>query len=115
MNKKREKPKKPFLDMVAESDPEMAEIVEEMKRDEAAGKLRYPPWSHRECRDWRDAWLYSFGRASLHPSDFMKLENGKVTCVVWIGKNFNDDVVGVVENIAERLGPDRDIAELRLI
>ncbi len=109
------KQKKSFLDMVAESDPEMAEIVAGMKRDEAAGILRYAPWSYRECRDWRDTWLYSFRRADLHPTDFVRLEDGKVTCVVWIGRDFNDRLVGVLEKIAGRLGADHDLTELRLI
>lgn len=109
------KQKKPFLDMVAESDPEMAEIVGEMNRDEAAGTLRYAPSSHRECRDWRDAWPYSFRRGDLHPTDAIRLEDGKVSCVVWLGRHFNDKLVRVMERIAGRLGADRDLAELRLI
>lgn len=109
------KRKNSFLDQVAECDPEMAEIIAEMKQDEAAGALRYPPQSDRDVRDWRDAWLYSFKRASLHPSDFMRLENGRITCVVWIGSGFNDNVARVIETIAQRLGADLNLLELRLI
>lgn len=107
--------KKSFWEQVVEFDPEMAEIVEEIRRDYRSGILRDAPRSYRDCSDWRDAWLYVFKRASLHPTDFMRLEAGKVTCVVWIGMNFDDKMVAITEKVANYLGVNQDLAELRLI
>ena len=43
------------------------------------------------------------------------MEADKVTCVVWFGQEFDDKIVKVLERIGERLGPDNDLRELRLI
>lgn len=113
----RKEEKKSFFDRVLDDTPppEVAEIIEKIKRDRAAGASRYMPWSHRECRDWRDAWLYSFRRGHLNASRHMRLENNSVTHVVWIREDFSDKLIGSLEKIAERLGPDRNLIELRLI
>ncbi len=109
------KSKKHFLDLIAESDPDFAEIAGQLKADYAKGALRTSPRTHADCKDWWDVWLYIFRRCRLHPDDQIKVEGDKVISVVWIGPDFNDKVVALLEQIAMRLGPSGDVTELRLI
>src|SRR6185436_9019883 len=110
----KSKQTKSFLDRVAESDPEMADIVAEIRRDRAAGVLRDQPWTHKACKDWWDVWLYIFRRARLHPDDHIRLKGDIATHVVWIGPDFNDKMVDLLEKIWLRLGTNRQLRELRL-
>jgi len=109
------KTKKPFLDLVAESDSEFATLAREIKHDYAVGILRNEPRSYKGCQDWQDAWLYIFRRAYLGPDDHMRIEGKKVTHIVWIGRDFNDKMIDALEKITLRLGTNRDLAELRLV
>lgn len=112
---KPEKRKKSFLDQISESSPEAAEIAEEIRRERESDVTRDAPRTYLGCSDWRDAWLYVFKRASLHPTDFIGLKNGKVVCVVLWGREFNDGVVELLTKVAKRLPIDSDQSELRLI
>jgi hypothetical protein len=107
--------KKSFLDQVAETTPGMSEIVAEIKRERKSGAIRDAPQTLDRCADWRDGWLYIFQSASLHPADFLRVEDGRVTCVVLVGGSFGDQSIGIAEEIAARLGPDEDLLELRLV
>jgi hypothetical protein len=104
-----------FLKMVADSSPEMAEIVGEIKNDYATGRRREQPWRWDQCRSWLDGWLYIYRRVRLEYGDHLLWENEKVKCAVQVGPDFNDKTVGLLERLAGRLGPGLDLQELRLI
>jgi hypothetical protein len=104
-----------FLKMVAESSPEMAEIVQEIKNDYATGRLRDQPWRWDQCRSWLDGWLYIYRRVCLDYGDHLLWESENVKCAVQIGPDFSDNTVGLLERLAGRLGPGLDLQELRLI
>ena len=104
-----------FLDRVAKFSPELAGCVEEIKRDYAAGKLHHPPRRSSDCKSWLDIWLYAFKRAHLYPEDHVKIAGGKVTCVAWVGPDFGEKLVALLERCARRVGPDLDLLELRLV
>jgi hypothetical protein len=107
--------KKAFLDMVAQSEPQLADLVGEVKRDHASGKLRFAPRTYLDCRDWWDAWLYIFRRGRTGADHNLRVENDKVTHVALVGPDFNDAIVQIVERLVLRLGENRDLTELRLI
>ena len=111
---KRKKPSA-FLDRVAKSSRELADCVEEIKQEYAAGKLHHAPRKSWDCKSWLHVWLYAFRRAHLYPEDHMKIADGKVTCVAWVGPDFSDELVVLLERCAQRLGPDLDLLELRLV
>lgn len=104
-----------LLNIAAECDPESAAILKEMKSDYDKGLIRDSPRSYADCRDWWDGWLYFYRRCHAHPDDQIWVQEGKVTCVVWIGRDFNDKAIGLLERIAARLGSNNELVEIRLI
>ena len=100
---------------VEDADPEIADLLREIKHDREAGLIRDAPFSYRGCKDWHDAWLYSFRLGRLHPDDHMMIRSDKVRVVVWSGRDFNDWIVDRLSKVAARLGPDRNVRELRMI
>jgi hypothetical protein len=104
-----------FLQMVADSDPGMAEIVQEIRRDYATGRLRHQPWRWDQCHSWLDAWLYIYRRVCLDYEAHLMWEDDRVRCAVQIGPDFNDKTVDLLERLADRLGAGLDLQELRLI
>ena len=108
-------PKKQFLDRVVEMDPGLSELAEEIRRDEAAGKLPRVPQSPEECRTWRDAWWYSFYLADLFFERHLKSQNNQVVGVIWVGVDFDDGVVDVLVEIGSRLGDEPLLREMRLV
>ncbi|EDY16883.1 hypothetical protein CfE428DRAFT_5512 [Chthoniobacter flavus Ellin428] len=111
----KDKPKTSRFDELAKDDPELAEILAEIRQKKEAGIIRDAPKTYRDCKDWRDAWLYAFMRAKLHPDRHMRLNGDAVLCVAWIGPAFNDKIVAALEKTAPLLGENRDLRELRLI
>jgi hypothetical protein len=105
-----------FLKMVADRNPDMAEVVAQIKDDYASGKIREQPWRWDRCHSWLDGWLYIYRRVWLDYSEHMRWEDGdKVRCVVQVGPDFTDKTVGLLERLSKRLGPGLDLSELRLI
>ena len=103
-------------DKISEAETaEITRMIAEYRAKEAAGLFEYPKRTYKEVRSWREAWIFIFYVAHLAHEDFLKSENGKVKCVVWPVREFNDKLVGVLEKIADRIGPDNDLAEIRLI
>ena len=111
----KDKSKKTPFEELAKDDPELAEILSEIKQKREAGIIRVPPRTYRHCKDWRDAWLYAFMRAELHPDRHMQLNGDAVVRVAWIGPDFNDKSVASLEKIAPLVGKNNDLRELRLI
>ena len=108
--------KKDFLDQIIESgDPEMAALAKEIRREYAEGIKRHPPRRYLDSKDWRDAWLFTVAKVHGIPDDFEMVMDGRVVRVVWIGRRFDDDSITPLERVAEKLGPDADLKELRLI
>lgn len=104
-----------FLQMVADSDPEMAEMVQEIRNDYASGRSREQPWRWDQCRSWLDGWLYIYRRVCLDYHQHLRWEGEKVRCAIQVGPDFNDKTVEWLERLSTRLGPGADLAELRLI
>jgi len=94
---------------------EIKKLIAEYRAREAAGEFEYPKRTYKEVQTWREAWIFIFYVAHLDHNCFLKSEDRKVKCVVWSVKQFNDKLVGVLEKIAERIGPDNDVTEIRLI
>lgn len=111
----KDKPPKSRFEELAKDDPELAEILSEIKQKKEAGIIRDAPRTYRDCKDWRDAWLYTFMRAKLHPDRHMQLNGDAAVCVAWIGPDFNDKIVASLEKIAPLVGRNEDLRELRLI
>jgi hypothetical protein len=104
-----------FLKMVAESSPEGAKIVDDIKNGYATGRLRDQPWRWDQCHSWLEGWLYIYRRVSNPYRDQLRWENEQVKCAVLLGSDINDKTVGLLERLAGRLGPGLDLQELRLI
>lgn len=95
--------------------PETAEIFAGIRADEAAGLAFEPCQTARQCQTWKDAWVYIFYRAHHYCSHFLQFDGEKVVCVVLIGPEFKDKLLGLLEKMAERIGVNNDLKELRLI
>lgn len=103
------------LDEISKIDPELAKEISDYKSKEAAGVIEYPRRTYKECRSWKEAWIYVFHRASRAHRDYLKSEGENVTCVVLVGRNFDDDIVNILGKIADRIGVNNDVKEMRLI
>jgi hypothetical protein len=95
--------------------PEMAEDFARIEARKAAGLIIDEPRTYRGCRSWREAWAYIFRRGWLDEGSHLKLDGDKVTCVIWVGVEFNDKLVDSLEKIAARIGVNNDLMEMRLI
>jgi hypothetical protein len=111
MNKSKKSP----LDKLVELHPEYAETVARIRADEAAGLILDPCRTYKECRTWKQAWVYIFYRAHKDPDNFMQFEGEKVIRIVFIGRDFTDKQVYLLEKIAGCVGVNNDLLELRLI
>ena len=98
----------------AETD-EIMKMIEEYRAKEAGGVFEYPKRTYKEVRSWRQAWIFSFYMVRLDHTDFLMSEDTIVRCVVWPGREFNDKIIDVLEKIADRIGLDTNLKELRLI
>ena len=94
---------------------EIKNLIAEYRAKETARQFEYPKRTYNEVRSWREAWVFIFYLAHLAHEDFLKSEDGKVKCVVWPVREFNDKLIGVLEKIAERIGSNHDLTEIRLI
>jgi hypothetical protein len=103
------------LEILSELYPETAEIVARIQAGKAEGFIPKSRRTFKECRSWPEAWEFVFRRACVHYDNFLKWEGNKIVCVVWPGPEFNDQIVGVFEKIAERIGPNNDLIEMRVI
>lgn len=113
MKKKSSKP-----DKGGETDPDIESIerlISEYRAKEAAGLIEYAKRTYKECHSWREAWIYVFHVVHLAESYHLKSEAGKIKCVVWPGPSFDDRTVGVLKKIAGRIGPDKELIEMRLV
>jgi hypothetical protein len=115
--KKSKKAKKPGLNLEAIEaiDPELAKEIREIRAKEAAGLIQYTKRTYRECRTWKEAWLYIFHRAWRASNNCLKRDGEKITCAVWSGPEFKDKLIDALEKIAARIGVNNDLTELRLI
>lgn len=107
--------KQRFLDRVVEMDPEMSGIVDEIRKDEADGKLLDVPRSHLKCQSWLDAWVYCFWLAHLDTEHHLRIENRVLSGAIWVGVDFDDRIVGVLEKVGMRIGSDVSLNEIRLV
>jgi hypothetical protein len=114
MKKQRDKDKYWFLDMVAASGGEAAEMAKDLKRQYIEGVIKEVPRTYLGCRDWETAWLYFFHRGVLFPDDYMKRSGNKIIEVSLVGADFDDKIVDALEKIASRIGVNCDLKELRL-
>src|SRR5262245_25577422 len=89
-----------FLQRVADSDPEMAEIVQEIRDDYASGRSREQPWRWDQCRSWLDGWLYIYRRVFLDYHQHLRWEGETVRCAIQVGPDFNDKTVGWLERLS---------------
>ena len=103
------------LDDISKIDPELAKEILDFRAKEAAGLIEYPRRTFKECRSWREAWIYIFHRARVEHSYYLKSDGGKVTCVVWPKADFNDELINSLRKIADRMGVNNDVNEMRLI
>lgn len=102
-------------EQLIEAMPETAEIFARIEADKAAGLIIDTPRTYKHCRSWREAWVYIFHRGCLAEGHHLKLEENKVTCTIWVGLEFKDKLVDVLEKIAGRIGINNDLVEMRLI
>ena len=107
--------KQRFLDGVMEMNPEMSGIVHEIRKDEADGKLLDVPRSHLKCQSWLDAWVYCFWLAHLDTEHHLWIENHVLCGAIWVGVDFDDRIVGVLEKVGKRIGSDVSFREIRLV
>jgi len=103
------------LERLAELCPETAEIVARIQADKADGFIPEPRRTFKECLSWPEAWAFVFHRACLSYRDFLRWEGNKIVCVVWPDPEFDDQIVDVLGKIAERIGRNNDLTEMRLI
>jgi len=106
---------KTSLEEVAKLFPEVADAVAQIKAERVSGMEPEIRRTYKECKNWHEAWVYIFRRAFLSHNDFLRFEDGKIICVVWPVRDFNDNLVGVLEKIAARIGLNRDLVEMRLV
>lgn len=100
---------------IAAIDPELLEVMDEVDQDLTRGEFRFPPRTIRECRDWWDGWLHVISRAGLSQGDYLWQSDGKVRTVVLYGRSFGGNLIPLLEKLSKGIGPDMDLAELRLV
>ncbi len=103
------------FDKLAKLFPEAASAIVKVRADNASGAMPKMRETFQECNNWPEAWVYIFRCAFLQCDDHLQFENDKIVCVVWPVPAFDDNLVEVLEKIANRIGPDQGLREIRLI
>jgi len=103
------------LEILAESCPETVDIVARIQADKAEGFIPESRRIFEECRSWPEAWEFAFRGAGVHYGNFLQWGDKRVVCVVWPGLEFDDQIIDVLGKIAEQIGPNNDLIEMRLI
>ena len=110
----KDKAKTP-LERLEELCPETAEVIAQIAADKAAGFIPESRRTYKDCRSWPEAWVFVFELAGVHYENFLKWENKKIVCVVWSVADFDDRIVDVLGEIADRIGPNNDLIDMRII
>jgi hypothetical protein len=94
---------------------EIMKMIDDYRAKEATGAFEYPKHTYKEVCSWRQAWIFAFYIVHLDHTDFLMSEAEIVRCVVLPGREFNDRIINVLKKIADRIGLDNNLKEIRLI
>lgn len=112
MTIKKKRELSPFYDGM---DPEIREALLEIQADRKAGKLKAVPRKASDCHTVEDLCFYVFKLAQLDGSCQMLNTAAGVERWVWMGREFNDRLVSIVEEVASKISNKDELKELRLV
>lgn len=100
--------------MLFDSDPELRIVAEDYLKQKKEGKIG-KRLRKSDCRCLKDLCLLIFQKAQLNGEHQMLEKDEFVKIWVWVGHDFRDKLVDVVEEIAPQLSDGSELVELRLV
>jgi hypothetical protein len=95
--------------------PEEQEAIEEFRKALEAGKVPKAPRNINQCDGWEKAWIYIAKVTNVEPTLQLRFENNGVHGAVCVGRKDGRKWLQWLKKFHAKLGPHRELTELRLI